>query len=92
MRLFAGEIDGLLVPDAVIVSDQASKIVLTVGPENKVVPKPVQLGPISDGLRVITKGLAPDDKVIIGGFANPMVRPGATVTPQPGEIKATVAR
>jgi multidrug efflux system membrane fusion protein len=45
------------VPDTVIVSDQAHKIVLTVGPENKVVPKPVVLGAISEGLRVITKGL-----------------------------------
>ncbi|WNJ93670.1 efflux RND transporter periplasmic adaptor subunit [Bosea sp. 685] len=90
LRLFAGEADALLVPDTVIVSDQASKIVLTVGPENKVVPKPVVLGQISDGLRVIREGLAPTDKVIIGGLANPMVRPGGTVTPQPGEIKPTV--
>ncbi|MDR6871892.1 RND family efflux transporter MFP subunit [Bosea sp. BE125] len=89
LRLFAGEADALLVPDTVIVSDQASKIVLTIGPENKVVPKPVVLGQISDGLRVIREGLAPTDQVIIGGLANPMVRPGGTVTPQPGEIKPT---
>jgi RND family efflux transporter MFP subunit len=87
LRLFGGEVDALLVPDAVIVSDQASKIVLTVGPDNKVVPKPVTLGQISDGLRVIASGLTKDDKVIVNGIANPMVRPGATVTPQPGEIK-----
>jgi RND family efflux transporter MFP subunit len=87
LRVYSGQVDGLLVPDAVIVSDQADKIVLTVGPDNKVVPKPVTLGAISDGLRVITKGLTTEDKVIIGGFANPMVRPGGTVTPQPGEIK-----
>ncbi len=87
LRVFAGEGDALLVPDSVIVSDQASKIVLTVGPENKIVPKPVVLGQITRGLRVIRTGLSPEDKVVIGGFANPMVRPGATVTPQPGEIK-----
>ncbi len=87
MRLFAGESDALLVPDAVIVSDQANKIVLAVGPDNKVVPKTVQLGAISEGLRVITKGLEPTDKVIVNGIANPMVRPGVTVTPQPTEIK-----
>lgn len=87
LRVFAGESPALLVPDDSIVSDQASKIVLTVGPENKVVPKPVTLGQISDGLRVVTNGLAPGDKVIIGGLANPMVRPGAPVTPQPAEIK-----
>ncbi|TCR66255.1 efflux RND transporter periplasmic adaptor subunit [Bosea sp. BK604] len=91
MRLFAGEADALLVPDAVIVSDQANKIVLAVGPDNKVVPKPVQLGQISDGLRVITKGLEPSDKIIVNGIANPIVRPGATVTPQPSEIKAAAA-
>lgn len=91
MRLFAGEADALLVPDAVIVSDQANKIVLAVGPDNKVVPKPVQLGQISEGLRVITKGLEPNDKVIVNGIANPMVRPGAAVTPQPTEIKAAAA-
>nr|WP_245974221.1 efflux RND transporter periplasmic adaptor subunit [Bosea caraganae] len=87
LRLFAGETDALLVPDAVIVSDQASKIVLTVGADNKVVPKPVTLGQISDGLRVITQGLTKDDKVIVNGLASPMVRPGATVAPQPTEIK-----
>lgn len=92
LRLFAGEADALLVPDAVIVSDQANKIVLTVGADNKVVPKPVQLGQISDGLRVITKGLAPSDKVIVTGIANPMVRPGVAVTPQPTEIKAAAAK
>ncbi len=46
MQLFAGEIDAMLIPDSVIVSDQTMKIVLTIGPENKVVPKPVSLGPI----------------------------------------------
>lgn len=91
LRLFAGEADALLVPDAVIVSDQANKIVLTVGADNKVVPKPVQLGAISDGLRVITKGLTASDKVIVTGIANPMVRPGVAVTPQPTEIKAATA-
>jgi membrane fusion protein, multidrug efflux system len=88
MRLWAGEIEALLVPDAVIVSDQTSKVVLVIGPENKVVPKPVTLGPIVDGLRVVRSGIAPTDRIIINGIANPMVRPGATVAPQPGEIKS----
>jgi RND family efflux transporter MFP subunit len=87
LRLFGGEIDALLVPDAVMVADQTRRVVLTVGPDNKVVPKPVTLGPIVDGLRVVRSGLSPDDRVIIQGLANPMVRPGAPVTPQPGEIK-----
>ncbi|WP_353182746.1 efflux RND transporter periplasmic adaptor subunit [Bosea sp. (in: a-proteobacteria)] len=87
LRFYAGEAEALLVPDTVIASDQAHKVVLTVGPENKVVPKVVELGPISQGLRVVRAGLTAQDKVIVGGNANPMVRPGVAVTPQPGEIK-----
>ena len=54
---------------------------------NFLVPKIVELGPLSEGLRVIRAGLTAQDKVIIGGNANPMVRTGVAVTPQPGEIK-----
>ena len=37
LRLYGGTIDALLIPDAAITSDQARKIVLTVGDDNKVV-------------------------------------------------------
>jgi RND family efflux transporter MFP subunit len=87
LQLYSGELDALLVPDSVIVSDQTSKLVFVVGADNKVMPRPVELGPLSDGLRVIRSGLAPTDRIIINGLANPMVRPGGIVTAQPGEIK-----
>lgn len=87
VRLFGGDIDALLLPDQAISSDQADKVVLTLGPDNKVVPKQVVLGPISEGLRVITGGLTQSDEVLISGIANPFVRPGAVVDPVPGEIK-----
>jgi multidrug efflux system membrane fusion protein len=87
LRLFGGYIDVLLVPDAAVVSDQARKILFAVSADNKVVPKSVTLGAIAYGLRAITAGLAPEDRVIIGGLANPFVRPGAMVKPVPGEIK-----
>ncbi|MGL4728784.1 MAG: efflux RND transporter periplasmic adaptor subunit [Bosea sp. (in: a-proteobacteria)] len=89
MRLFGGETDALLVPDTVIVSDQTRKIVLVIGPENKLQPRMVELGPIVDGLRVVKSGLKPDDRVMLSGHANPMLRPGVTVAPMPGEIKPT---
>jgi multidrug efflux system membrane fusion protein len=74
--------EGLLVPDVAIGSEQARKTVMTVGPENKVVPKYVTLGQLVDGkLRVIKEGLAPDDKVIVNGIAR--VRPGQVVDPKP---------
>jgi membrane fusion protein, multidrug efflux system len=87
LRLFGGTIDALLIPDAAITSDQARKIVLTVGDDNKIVPKAVTLGGIALGLRAIVGGLKPDDRVVITGLANPFVRSGALVTVQPGEIK-----
>lgn len=73
--------EGLLVPDVAIGSEQARKTVLTVGPENKVVPKYVTLGQLVDGkLRVIKEGIGPDDKIIVNGIAR--VRPGQVVNPQ----------
>jgi multidrug efflux system membrane fusion protein len=39
------------------------------------------------GLRVVASGLAPSDRVVIGGLANPFVRPGVTVTTRQGEIQ-----
>ena len=90
IQLFGGEVDGLLIPDKAIVSDQARKIVLTVGGGDVVAAKVVTLGPIVDGLRVVTDGLSRDDRVVLDGLANPMVRPGAKVAPQIGQI-ATAA-
>jgi RND family efflux transporter MFP subunit len=86
LRLYGGPIDALLVPDAAVVSDQASKVVMIVGDDNKVVAKPVTLGGMSRGLRVVASGLAPTDRVVIGGIANPFVHPGVTVVARQGEI------
>jgi len=75
----------ILVPDASVVTDQSSKLVLTVAEDGTVVPKPVRLGPVIDGLRVIRSGLDAKDRVVIDGLVR--ARPGSKVTPQPGEIK-----
>jgi RND family efflux transporter MFP subunit len=91
LRLWAGQTAALLIPDSAVASDQARKIVLTVGPDDVVAPRIVTLGPIVDGLRVVRDGIAAQDRVIIGGQANPFVRPGAKVRPSPGEITATPA-
>ncbi len=69
-----------------MVSDQSRKVVYTVGPDNKIQVKPVALGPIEEGLRVVTTGLSKDDRVVISGLANPAVRSGMIVAPIPGNI------
>jgi multidrug efflux system membrane fusion protein len=88
VQLYGGEYDALLIPDSAVVSDQARKIVFVVGKDDKVEGRPVTLGPIVDGLRVVREGLRPDDRVVLDGLANPMVRPGAKIAPQKGEITA----
>jgi membrane fusion protein, multidrug efflux system len=86
LRLFVGEINALLIPDATIVSDQASRVVLTVGSDNRVVQKSVTLGAMYQGLRVVVNGLTESDRVVVAGVANPFVRPGAVVKPMEGMI------
>jgi membrane fusion protein, multidrug efflux system len=70
----------LLVPDASVLADQSSHIVLTVSDKNVVVPKPVELGDLRGGLRVVRSGLAPTDRVIVDGI--PTARPGSVVDPR----------
>jgi len=89
VQLYGGEYDALLIPDSAVVSDQARKIVFVVNQDNVVEGRPVTLGPLYEGLRVVRDGLKADDKVVLDGLANPMVRPKAKVLPQPGKITAS---
>jgi RND family efflux transporter MFP subunit len=85
LRLPASEPhSALLIPDAAVTTDQSRKVVMTVNVDGTVVPKVVQPGPLVDGLRVIRSGLDPDDRVVVDGILR--ARPGAKVTPQPGQI------
>jgi membrane fusion protein, multidrug efflux system len=86
VRVNGGDVAALLIPDAAVSSDQTSKIVMVVGPDQKVLAKPVTLGPLHKGLRVVLAGLDASDRVIIAGLANPMVRPGAAVAAVDGAI------
>jgi membrane fusion protein, multidrug efflux system len=70
----------MLVPDTAIGTEQTGKFVLVVDAENVARPKQVTLGPVVNGLRVITEGLTRDDDVIINGLMR--ARPGIKVTPQ----------
>ena len=86
LRLYGGQRDAFLIPDSVIASDQASKIVFTVADDGTVGTKKVELGPIVDGLRVVRSGLAPTDRIVIDGIQR--ARPGQKVTAEDGTIKA----
>jgi len=71
--------EALLLPDTAVATDQSRKIVFVVKDDDTVEAKPVTLGPIDDGLRVIREGLKPDDRVIVDGLQR--ARVGAKVSP-----------
>jgi RND family efflux transporter MFP subunit len=92
--------DALLINDSAVGTDQTVKYVLVVGAENKVEYRPVKLGPVIDGLRVIREGVKENDTIVVNGLQR--VRPGSPVTPQkvamgeehihPGSNKTMVAQ
>jgi len=90
--------DAVLVNDSAVGTDQTVRYVLVVDKSNKVEYRPVQLGPVVDGLRVVQSGLSPGETIVVNGLQR--VRPGAQVQPQrvamgerrPGEDAALLAR
>jgi RND family efflux transporter MFP subunit len=85
MRLASGATEkALLIPDTAVQTDQARKVVLVAGSDGTVTAKPVELGPVISGLRIVRSGLAANDRVIISG--SQMAVPGAKVQAQTGQI------
>lgn len=74
------EYEALLLPDEAIGTDQATRFVYVVGSDDIPVRKTVELGPLDSGLRVIRKGLEPDDWVILRGQQR--VRTGHKIIPR----------
>lgn len=75
-----GPYAALLLPDDAILADQAGRIVYVLDAEGIVQVRAVEIGQLEQGLRVIRDGLAPEDRVVVGGLMR--VRPGAPATPQ----------
>ena len=72
----------VLVSDQSIGTDQGRRYVLVVGKGDKTEYRPVELGQVVDGLRVIEQGLQPGERLVVKG----LVRPGMQVTPQSAAI------
>jgi hypothetical protein len=79
--------NAILVPDVAVLSDQGGSYVLVVDPQNTVVQRRVQTGPVTEGdLRVIKTGVSVDDHVVVNGIQR--ARPGAVVKPTLAEQPA----
>jgi multidrug efflux pump subunit AcrA (membrane-fusion protein) len=80
----------LLVSDRALDADQGQKVVYVVDTHDKVVSRPVHLGALHDGLREITDGLKPGERVVVKGLQQ--VRPGMTVEPSLTDMPASEVR
>lgn len=76
----------LLVDETAIGTDQAQKFVLVLTATNTAAYRPVRLGPLINGQRVVREGLGAGEKVIVKGLAK--VRPGMPVIPQDATVTA----
>lgn len=86
----AAPYQALLVPDAAVVTDQARRVVYVVQPDGTTAARPVELGPLAEGLRVVRTGLDPADRVVIAGVQR-IQQPGMPVTPVEGRIEPAAA-
>lgn len=81
--------DALLVPDVALGAGQGGRYVLVVNKDNVVEQRSVETGPLEGNLRVIDKGIAPDDRVIVSGLVRAI--PGQKVDPQTAAAAAAPA-
>ena len=76
----------LLITERAIGTDQNKKFVMVVDAEDKAQYREVTLGASVDGLRVVTAGLKPGERIVVNGLQR--VRPGSPVAPQHVEMLA----
>jgi RND family efflux transporter MFP subunit len=88
MRLPMGRVDrnALLVPQRALQTDQGGTYLLVLGDDDVVQQRYVQLGPLQGGLQVITNGLKPENRVVVGDLWR--ATPGTKVIPQQTNIEA----
>jgi RND family efflux transporter MFP subunit len=81
----------VLVAEQALGTDQGQKFVYVVGDDGKVSYRKVTVGRLHNGLRVISEGLAKDEKVVVSGLQR--VRQGIQVVPKltdmPGSTQST---
>lgn len=83
----------LLIDDKAVLTDQDRKYVYVVGEGNKAERRDLELGRMVDGRRVVQKGLAAGDRLVVGGLQR-IYYPGMPVSPKPapGDGQAAVAQ
>lgn len=70
----------LLVNERAVGTDQSMKYVIVIGSDNVATYREVTLGSHVNGLRIVSTGLHPEERVVVNGLQR--VRPGSVVAPQ----------
>ncbi len=81
----SGEYDALLIRDEAIGSDQGRAYVFVIDKDNKAEYRPVEAGPLEEGLRIVRSGLKAGEKVVINGLMT--VRNGSQVQAEEGAME-----
>jgi multidrug efflux system membrane fusion protein len=82
----SGHYAATLVLDRAIGTDQDKKFVLVVQPDSTVEYRPVRIGRLVDGFRVVLSGLQPGERIVINGLQR--VRPGMKTAPTLAAMQA----
>jgi RND family efflux transporter MFP subunit len=85
--LGTSEHDAVLIDERAIGTDQSQNFVLVVGKDNKLEYRAVELGRSTDGLRIVRKGLKPDEVIVTAGLQR--LRPGMQIAPKLVAMTAT---
>jgi len=70
----------VLVDDRAIGTDQSQKFVYVIDAQNKIAYRPVKVGRLTDGLRIVQQGLQSGETVVVNGMQR--VHPGVIVAPE----------
>jgi multidrug efflux system membrane fusion protein len=77
----------VVVADRAVGTDQDKKFVLVLKPDSTIEYRPIELGRLVDGYRVVTAGLKAGEPIVVNGLQR--VRPGMKVTAMRGPMLAS---
>ena len=77
--LGSGQYNAILINDRAVGTDQNQKFVLVVGADKMLSYRPVKIGRIVQGLRVVLDGLKPGETIVVNGIQR--VHPGMPISP-----------
>jgi multidrug efflux system membrane fusion protein len=82
----------VLINDRAIGTDQSRKFVFIIGADSKPAYRPVTVGPLVDGLRVVRTGVQPGEKIVVNGLQRVHAGEAVTATLVPMDAPAPAAK